>query len=117
MFKKWITLFFISMTGIWTIAYAGTPDINCEGLPGCSSGWSAKPLSFISWVIASAIEILAAIAVIALVCSGIMYILSGWDEEKTKRAKTWIISSIVGVLVSLSAWWVIGTLNAVTVTI
>jgi len=50
-------------------------------------------------------------AVIALMISGVMYMLSSGDEEKTKKARTWIIWSVVAVLLSISAYYIVNTLN------
>jgi len=53
------------------------------------------------------IKYIAIIAVISLMFWWIMYILSWWEEEKVKKAKSWIIWSIVWVFMSVSAWWII----------
>jgi len=57
------------------------------------------------------IKFVAAVAVISLMISGIMLIISGGEEEKFKKAKTWFIWSLAWVLVSLSAWFLINFLN------
>jgi hypothetical protein len=46
---------------------------------------------------------------------GVMYILSGWEEEKVKKAKWWIIWSLVGVFMSVSAWWIISFITQITI--
>ena len=43
--------------------------------------------------------------------SGIMYMLSWGQEEKIKKAKTWIIWSLVWVLLSISSWYIINIIN------
>ena len=89
---------------------SATPNIVCVGLPWCSSDWGdAEP--FIATIIANVIQYIAVIAVIALMISGIMYIVSSWEEEKTKRAKNWIIWSLVWVFLSISASGIIGLVN------
>jgi hypothetical protein len=40
-----------------------------------------------------------------------MYLLSGWDDEKTKKAKYWIIYSLLWVIISVSAWGIINLIN------
>lgn len=48
--------------------------------------------------------IAATLALVAVVVGGVMYILSGGEEDKAKRAKKIIISAIVGlVILGLSA--------------
>jgi hypothetical protein len=42
--------------------------------------------------------------------SGFLYLLSGGEEEKTKKAKNWIIWSLVWVLVALSSNFLVTTI-------
>ena len=102
-------------------AYAAAPSVNCVWLPGCVDSNIMNPTSprisdniwimLISNIIWEVIQYIAVIAVIALIISGIMYLISGWEEDKAKKAKNWIIWSLVWVLVSISAWWIINVLN------
>lgn len=108
-------LFFSSYT------YAAAPSVNCVWLPGCVDSNIMNPTSprisdniwimLISNIIWEVIQYIAVIAVISLIVSGIMYLISGWEEDKAKKAKNWIIWSLVWVLVSISAWWIINVLN------
>jgi hypothetical protein len=41
------------------------------------------------------LQYVSVVAVIALMLSGFLYLLSGGEEEKTKKAKNWIIWSLV----------------------
>lgn len=94
--------------------FAAAPGIDCEWLPGCSSSASKTVESatwFISTFIAQFIQYIAAIAVIALMISGLLYLISWWDDEKAKRAKKSIIWSLVWVFISISAWAIIGVVN------
>jgi hypothetical protein len=43
--------------------------------------------------------------------SGVMYILSGGEEEKVNKAKNWIIWSLVWVLISMSSWFLVSIIN------
>ena len=63
------------------------------------------------WLITTMIKYLAVIAVISLMLSWIMYLLSSWEEEKVKKAKNWIIWSLAWVLLSISAIWIIELIN------
>jgi len=109
-----IILLFI--TNIFTANAASDPLwLNWHGLP-----WDNKAASDIVgkvwWgFISEMIQYIAVIAVITLMISGIMYLLSGWQEEKVKKAKTWVISSLVGVFLSISAWTIIKILNQLSV--
>lgn len=96
----------------------GNIEVACEGLPGCSNNSSVwNGWEFIAELISQAILYLSAIAVIALILSGMMYIFSAWEDEKTKKAKTWIIWSLVGVFISIAAWGIINLLNSISITL
>lgn len=123
---KKIKLFLLSYIFylFWTINYsyaAMAPEINCVWLPGCPDSSIANPSKAnVSWdfsnnivwkvsvdLVVTFIKYIAVIAVISLMLGWIMYILSWWEEEKAKKAKSWIIWSIVWVFMSVSAWWII----------
>jgi len=57
------------------------------------------------------IKFVAVFAVISLMLAWIMYIISGWEEEKTKKAKTWILWSVIWVIFSISAWGIVNMIN------
>jgi hypothetical protein len=40
-----------------------------------------------------------------------MYMLSGGDDEKVKKAKNWITWSLIWVIFSLSAWSIVNIIN------
>ena len=126
--NKIITLFVIFITNLFVInTYAVTPApvINCIWLPWCNDSDIKNPTAdkvedniwteVISSIIWELIQFVAVIAVIALISSGFMYLISWWEEEKTKNAKSWIIWSLVWVLLSISAWWIINMLNKITI--
>jgi len=80
--------------------------------------WSrnnVNPEWVISLVISSAISYLAVFAVLALMISWIMYMISAWDDEKAKKAKKWIMWSLAWVLLSVSALWIIKMINNITI--
>ena len=123
---KRILSIFILFAFLFLFASADdAPRVNCIGLPGCvdtvlDSPTAANvsqnmPLQFVTSIISQLIQFVAIIAIIALIISGILYLISGWEEEKVKRAKTRIIWSLVWVVLSLSAWGIINMLNKITV--
>ena len=97
--------------------YAKAPDI-CKWtwLPGCDS-WDDRGVVewFVSNTIAELIKYVAVVAVISLMISGIMYLVSGSEEEKVNKAKKWIIWSLVWVFLSISAWSIISILNNINI--
>jgi len=111
--KKYI-LFLISFYFVFiTNIYASGPGVVCDWLPGCSNSVTGKSFFGFIWnLISTWIKYVAVIAVISLVLSGMMYILSGGEEEKVKKAKSWITWSLIWVLLSTSAWAIINMLNA-----
>lgn len=131
MFKKSLitVLVFISLIfSFWidTAAWESSPPlVNCYWLPGCYDKNIANPgkpsiaknhgIDKISNLIWNLIQYVAVFAVIALMLSGIMYLVSWWDEEKVKKAKSWIIWSLVWVILSVTAWWIISMLNNLSI--
>ena len=97
--------------GGWTWDW---PEIWCRWLPWCKGTSSTTPESFLVNFIEKFIQVVAVLAVFALIFSWIKYIISSWDEEEAKHAKNWIIWSLVWVFLSTSAWWIIILLNNLT---
>ena len=101
-------------------ALQNVPVINCEWLPWCWVNWQndEKIIETISSnIITEMIKYIAVLAVIALMISWIMYMLSGWEEEKTKKAKTWIIWSLVWVLLSISSYYIVSSIANININI
>ncbi len=101
-------------------AVDSSPRINCYGLPGCPDDNKAVPSkpnvseNSFTEAIADAISFImpyvAIFAIIAVMISGVMYLISAGDEDKVNRAKKWIIWSLLWVLLSISSWFIIATL-------
>lgn len=133
MVKKWILIIFLSLCFLFSqevTFWASQPNtwaptVNCIGLPGCTDEekenpkqykvWTNIALVWLSKTIANLIQYVAVVAVITLMLSGIMYMLSWGDEEKIKKARNWIVWSLVWVLLSISAWWIINVLNTLQI--
>lgn len=112
----WLFLNFISIIN-YTIATS--PTVVCSWLPWCEWWdmlWWEKVsdkgfFSFLWKIISETILYVWAIAIISLIIAWIYYMISLWEDEKTEKAKKWIIWSLVWVLVSTSAWFIINMLN------
>ncbi|MFA6447595.1 MAG: hypothetical protein WCW31_05085 [Patescibacteria group bacterium] len=69
-------------------------------------------------IINVALGFLGIIAVIIVLVGGFKYMIAGGDETKTKEARGWIISGIIGLAIILSGWaitsFVIGQLIEAT---
>lgn len=97
--------------------------INCHGLPGCPDDNISQPTPGLVWdqynvwgvfiveIISTMLQYVSVVAVIALMLSWVLYLVSGWEEEKTKKAKNWIIWSLVWVVVSMSSWFLVNIVN------
>jgi len=119
---KKINIFLLSVIYyfVWLTNYiyaAKAPWILWGWLPGWKNEWETINVesnfekteiwkASIDFIV-TFIKYIAIIAVISLMFWWIMYILSWWEEEKIKKAKSWIIWSIVWVFMSVSAWWII----------
>lgn len=116
--KKKIFLFVIVITNLFTITVFANwikwPDEDVSGwLPFQTTGsfWKNTSQEFISKWISEAIKYLGLIAVVTLTIWWIMYIISFWSDDKTKRAKNVIVYSIVGVVVAMAAYLLIDIVN------
>lgn len=108
---KYILLsIFIFSVIVWGVS--AVPDIACWWLPGCGGEIDDDGIyGVLGNIISLMIQYIAVLAVLAVMLGGIMYLVSSWDEEKTKRAKNVIIWALVGVFLSVAAWSIIGILN------
>lgn len=80
-----------------------------EGLPW--EGWGDDVVEKVSSnIIAEMIKYVVVLAVIALMISWIMYMFSNGEEEKTKKAKSWIIWSLTAVVLSISSYYIVTTI-------
>lgn len=123
-----LLLILIGLSNFYNNIFAAEPasepvKVNCFWLPWCAitdisnieteTGISKNiSLSWIWNLVWLLIQYVAVLAVISLMIAGLFYIFSGWAEEKTKKAKNWIIWSLVWVFVSISAWWIINLINS-----
>ena len=114
--KKFIILISFFLTGCAKYWRSTAPEIHCDGLPGCrGSGTSQNIIDYINNFIALLIQYVWVIAVIAVMISGIMYIVSAGEEERVNQAKRWIIWSLLGVFFSILGWWIINALNNIDI--
>ena len=116
MFKKILFIFLSFFSLGMNYTFAAQPKVNCEWLPGCEDGSDSdigiETIANVIWLL---IQYVAVIAVIALILSGMMYLISWGDEEKAKKAKSWVTWSLVWVILSISAWWIINMLNKIVI--
>lgn len=114
MYKK-ILVICLLFWAWFDLVSAAAPVINWAGLPGSGASGDKIITKYIPSLIATMIKYIAVIAVISTMLSGIMYLTSVWKEDTTKKAKSWIIWSLVWVLLSVSAWYIINLINTVSI--
>ena len=91
-----------SATGTSAITYptgTGLPE-NAAGIPGVIA-------NVLKWLLL----IFGALAIIAFVISGIIYLTSAGDEDQIKKAKQAMIYAVLGVIIGLAGYVVIVTIN------
>lgn len=112
MILRYVVLAFLINTLFFQLGFA-IPKVDCGSLPWCGSTTVSGDgvFSIIGNIISLMIQYIAVIAVIAVMVGGIMYVISSWEEEKTKKAKMVIIWALVWVFLSISAWSIINILN------
>jgi len=108
--KKIFFSLVVIISNFSTVLAGNGPKINCKWLPGCDSDDLKVIEKVSSNIIAEMIKYVAVFAVIALMISGVMYMFSDWDEEKTKKAKSWILWSLIAVVLSISSYYIVTTI-------
>lgn len=111
MYKK-ILIFIVLYVLNFNTYSDNEPNLYWAWLPWSDS--DENGMNAITNLIWEIIQFVAVIAVISLILSGFLYLISWWEEEKVKKAKNWIIWSLVWVFLSISAWWIINILNNIT---
>lgn len=123
--KIFLLTFSVLLLSSFFTTYSAAPEINCIWLPGCVDTNMQNPsapnisdnigVRFMTNIIWEFIQIVAVVAVFALIFSWILYLLSSWEEEKANKAKKWIIWSLVWVFLSISSWGIINFLNNIKI--
>ena len=89
------------------------PTINdISSFTGLSKGVGDKPvLHVLENVLKFVTGIIAVIAMIMIVVSGIMYIVSAGDDKRVETAKTMLTYSIVGLIVALLGYVIVSSIG------
>lgn len=124
-----INFWFLINNNIFALDAPNAPKVNCIWLPWCditNNDWkvfdetwlNTKWWEWMKWiwnVIAEWIKYVSVLAVLSLIISWFFYILSWWEDEKTKKAKRMIIWSLIWVIISITAWWIINLVNKINI--
>lgn len=91
------------------------PSPVCEDAKNTTASNQDNPLSGPNGVIQTAANIVAMItgilAVVMIVISGLMFATAGGNQERTTKARTMLIYSVIGLVIVASAWTVITFVN------
>lgn len=103
--KKYLTsIFLLTVFGILLAAAfvnAEAWDPNTGTLPNATiKGIVVKA---INWLVG----IVATIAVIIILISGVLWVTSGGNEERVKSARRFLVGGLAGLLVALGAWAIV----------
>lgn len=81
--------------------------------PGFAEGETPDFLELLGWILKAAFFTISILAVLMIIVGGVQYIIAGstGNPEKTGDAKTRIMMSIYGILLALSSWLILKTIN------
>lgn len=96
------------------------PELVCNWLPGCKANtvWATMSNSsnnsffwYIWNIISILIQYVAVVSVFVLIFAWIRYILSIWKDDEAVKARKMIVWSLVWVLISNAAWFLVNLVN------
>lgn len=106
---------FTAGAGLYQAQAADTGYTLLESLPGTGA---TGPLSssvtlsaYLQWLFAFAISIAGVAAVMVIAISGISYMISYGNPGKMESAKERITQALLGLLLAVSAWLILYTIN------
>ncbi len=68
---------------------------------------------FFATLVNSLQDITAIAAVLGVCIVGIMYIMSAGEEEKTEKAKQYMVAIFIGVILAFTAWAIISLVDLI----
>ena len=73
---------------------------------------TSTPTAILTAVINYALALIGFLGVLGFVIAGIMYLISGGDETMTAKAKSYMISCIIGVIIALLGYVVMAAISS-----
>ncbi|MBI5254494.1 hypothetical protein HY932_01800 [Candidatus Falkowbacteria bacterium] len=108
--KKFLMIaMFVAMLAIYAVPVFALPappttlDVGLESIKSTGLGQTDLRTG-IGGIIKVALSFLGVIAIVIVLIGGFKYMTAGGKDEKTKDAKNWIISGIIGIAIILSAY-------------
>lgn len=99
-----VSAFFI--TFFPAVVFAAAPAelwINCNGLPGCPSGWEERFSNVLLLLLARLPVYVYSLGVLFIMIGGAYMVLSAGNDERVSKGKNTIIWSVIGIFVMQSA--------------
>ncbi len=118
--KRFFLIIFILLFIFIDNSLAFDMPTHCAWIPGCDNSWdnwwvhTGKIFNFIWKITSEWIKYITVFSVVVLMLAWLNFVIwwwLSWDEEKVKKAKSWILWALVWVILSVSAWWIINILN------
>ena len=94
--KRKILAYFILLTPILSFAESGT-----LGPP--LSGMGTTLPDFIDWLIEIIQLVGTPVLIVCIIYAGYLFVTAGGNEEQVTKAKTWFVSTIIGVIIVAGA--------------
>ncbi len=99
------TLFFTSIVSAFIVPLCVHAQLS---LPNSTYGLvDATPKTVISNVINAILVFIGTLALLMIVVSGVMYVTSGGDSNRTETAKKYLMYSVIGLVVTLLAYVIV----------
>lgn len=87
----------------------------CDVVSRTSSAGTADKRSGMIYILNYFIVMITALvimaALVSIVIGGYIYMTAGGSADRVRVAKTWIVSAILGIIIALSAWMILWTIN------
>lgn len=81
--------------------------------PGFTEGETPEFLALLGWILKAALFTVSILAMLMIIVGGVQYVLAGstGNPEKIGDAQSRIMMSIYGILLALSSWLILNTIN------
>lgn len=81
--------------------------------PGFTEGETPEFLTLLGWILKAAIFTVSILAMLMIIVGGVQYVLAGstGNPDKIGDAQSRIMMSIYGILLALSSWLILNTIN------
>ncbi len=86
---------------------SATIDLPTEAQTGLPEGGNGAVLKAIESVVEFVVGVIGSIAVLMIVISGIMYMVSGGDQQKAETAKNILTYSVIGLVIAILAYAIV----------